>query len=58
MCVGLLFAEAELKAMLTTLLQRYSVHLTVGSQSKQASTKYEAGCTAPEQKILFDFRKR
>ena len=63
MCVGLKFAEAELKAILTHLLQRYTVHLkhdmgAMDATAVEPETLYESGVLVPKDKLRFEFRRR
>jgi len=57
MCVGFKFAEAELKAMFTYLMQHYTVHL-VDPNMPKPSMLFESGVNAPKDKFPFIFKPR
>lgn len=57
MCVGFKFAEAELKAIFTYFLQRYTIQL-VDPNMPSPSMVFESGVNAPKDKFSFIFKPR
>ena len=57
MCVGFKFAEAELKAILTHLVQRYTVGLADPDMA-EPPVMMESGVTAPVEKFKLTFEER
>jgi cytochrome P450 len=58
MCVGMTFAQAELRAMISWVAHKYTVELEDPVKYADPEMIYEAGVFQPKEKFRFVFKKR
>jgi len=58
MCVGMTFAQAELRAMTAWVVHKYSIELADPTKDADPEMIYEAGVFQPKEKFHFTFTKR